>query len=93
MTRYEVETGTARQSHYIFWCSVIGIPDPCGKEIGYQRIVAIYIKFVMCSINYYNKDVLRSSTLQGYATAVNTLFQLRGYKQPTKLSNQATCPA
>ncbi len=37
--------------------------------------------------NYYNKDVLRSSTLRGYATAVKTLFQLRGYKQPTELSN------
>ncbi len=41
----------------------------------------------MCGINYYNKDVLRLSTLRGYTTAVNTLFQLRGYKQPTKLSN------
>jgi hypothetical protein len=41
----------------------------------------------MCGINYYNKDVLRLSTLQGYATAVNTLFQLRGFKQPTNLSN------
>ena len=76
----EIETEAAWQSHYIFWCSIIGIPDPCGNEIGYQRIVAIYIKFVMCGINYYNKDVLRLSTLQGYATAVNTLFQLRSYK-------------
>jgi hypothetical protein len=70
----EVETEAARQSHYIFWCSIIGIPDPCGNEIGYQRIVAIYIKLMMCGINYYNKDVLLSSTLRGYATAVNTLF-------------------
>jgi hypothetical protein len=54
----EVETGAARQSHYIFWCSIIGIPDPCGNNIGYQRIIAIYAKFVMCSINYYIKDVL-----------------------------------
>ncbi len=53
----EVETEAARQSHYIFWCSIIGIPDPCGNEIGYQCIVAIYAKFVMCGINYYNKDV------------------------------------
>jgi hypothetical protein len=66
--------------------------DPCGHEIGYQRIVAIYIKFVMCGINYYIKDVLRSSTLQGYATADNTLFQLRGYKQPTMLSNPSNMP-
>jgi hypothetical protein len=54
----EVETKAAWQSHYIFWCSVIGILDLCGNEIGYQRIVAIYIKFAMCGINYYNKDVL-----------------------------------
>jgi hypothetical protein len=46
----------------------------------------------MCGINYYNKDVLRSSTLWGYATAVNTLFQLRGYKQPTELSNPSNMP-
>ncbi len=47
----------------------------------------------MCGINYYNKDVLQSSTLRGYATAVNTLFQLRGYKQPTKLSNPSNMPS
>ncbi len=32
------------------------------------------------------------STLRGYATAVNTLFQLRGYKQPTKLLNPSNKP-
>ncbi len=88
----EVETEAAWQSHYIFWCSIIGIPDPCGNKIGYQCIVAIHIKFVMCGINYYNKDVLQSSTLRGYATAVNTLFQRRGFKQPTKLSNPSNMP-
>jgi hypothetical protein len=46
----------------------------------------------MSGINYYNKDVLRSSTLRGYATTVNTLFHLRGYKQPTKLSNPSNMP-
>jgi hypothetical protein len=54
----EVETEAARKSHYIFWYSIIGIPDPCGNKIGHQCIVAIYAKFVMCGINYYNKDVL-----------------------------------
>ncbi len=48
----------AWQSHYIFWCSIIGIPDLCGNEIGYQCIATIYAKFVTCGINYYNKDVL-----------------------------------
>jgi hypothetical protein len=41
----------------------------------------------MHGINYYNKDVLLSFTLRRYATAINTLFQLRGFKQPTNLSN------
>jgi hypothetical protein len=88
----EVETEAVWQSHYIFWCSVIGIPDPCGNKIGYQCIAVIYIKFVMCGINYYNKDVLWLSTLRGYATGVNNLFQLRGYKQPTELSNPSNMP-
>ncbi len=66
---------------------IIGIPDPCGNKIGYQRIIAIYAKFMMCSINYYTKEVLWLATLREYATAVNTLFQLRGFKQPTNLSN------
>jgi hypothetical protein len=46
----------------------------------------------MWGIDYYNKDVLRLSTLWGYTTAVNALFQLRGYKQPTKLSNPSNMP-
>jgi hypothetical protein len=88
----EVETEAAWQSHYFFWCLIIGILDPCGNKIGYQCIVAIYAKFVMWGINFYNKDVLRSLTLRGYATAVNTLFQLRGFKQPTDLSNPSNMP-
>jgi hypothetical protein len=41
----------------------------------------------MYGINYYIKDILQSSTLRGYMTAVNTLFQLWSFKQPTSLSN------
>ena len=88
----DLETETARQSHYIQWCRIIGIPDPCGSEYGYQRIVAIYAKYVMSGINYYNKDVLRSKTVQGYALAVNTLFSLRGFKPPTDLSDSNNMP-
>jgi hypothetical protein len=72
----EVETAAARQAHYIFWCSLKGIPDPCRAKFGYQCNVAIYAKFVMSGINYYNRHVLCSSTLHGYATAINTLFHL-----------------
>jgi hypothetical protein len=54
---------------------------------GYQQIVAIYAKYVMSGINYYNRDVLHSSTLRGYATAVNTFFHLGNLKEPTDLPN------
>ena len=70
----------------------MSIPDPCGTEYGYQRIVAIWVKYVMFGLNYYNKDVLRSNTVRGYALAVNTLFRLRGYKPPTELSDRNNMP-
>jgi hypothetical protein len=57
-----------------------------------KRIVAIYAKYVMFGINYYNKDVLRSKTVQGYALAINSLFHLRGYKPPTDLSDRNNMP-
>jgi hypothetical protein len=49
--------------------------------------VAIYIKYVQCSINYNNKQVLCSATVQGYAEAVNNLFKLRSFSPPTNLSD------
>ena len=70
----------------------MSIPDPCGIEYGYQRIVAIWVKYIMVGINYYNKDVLRSNTVRGYALAVNTLFRLRGYEPPTDMSNRNNMP-
>jgi hypothetical protein len=88
----DLETEAARQSHYIAWCAIIGIPDSCSPKYGYQCIVAIYIKYVMCGINYYNKEVLRSKTVQGYAFAVNALFCLQGYKQPTDLLDANNMP-
>ena len=66
----------------------MSIPDPCGTEYGYQRIVAIWVKYIMFGLNYYNKEVLWTSTIKGYAMAVNTLFRLRGYKPPTDLSDK-----
>jgi hypothetical protein len=37
--------------------------DLCGHQQGYQRIVAIYIKYLMTSVNFRNKDFLRSDTM------------------------------
>jgi hypothetical protein len=55
----------------------MGILDPCGHQKGYQRIVAIYIKYLMSGVSFRNKDFLRSATVQGYAASINLLFRLR----------------
>ncbi len=52
----------ARQSH-IKWIRIMKIPDLCGPYKGYQRIVAIYTKYLQSGINYYNKNNLRSAML------------------------------
>jgi hypothetical protein len=49
--------------------------------------VAIYIKYVQCGVNYNNKQVLCSATVQGYAEAVNNLFKLRSFSPPANLSD------
>jgi hypothetical protein len=84
----DLETEAAQQAHYIKWAEIFGIPDPCG---GYYecfiRIVAIYIKYVQCGINYNNKQVLCSATVQGYAKVINNLFKLRCFSPLANLSN------
>jgi hypothetical protein len=55
----EIKTDAARQAHYIKWADILGIPDPCGPYPGYQRIVAIYIKYVQCGPFWYGKRICR----------------------------------
>jgi hypothetical protein len=50
-------------------------------------IMAIYIKYVQCGINYNNKQVLWSAPVRGYAKAVNNLFKLRSFCPPADLSD------
>ena len=83
----DVETEAARQAHYIKWADIIGIPDPCGPHLGYQRIIAIYTKYVQCGVNYNNRQMLHSATVWGYAEAVNNLFRLRHFAPPADLTN------
>jgi hypothetical protein len=78
----------ARQSHYIKWTWIMGTPDPCRPHEGYQRIVAIYTKYLHSGTNYYNKNNLQSATLQGYAVVVNTLFKLRKYRPPIDFNDK-----
>ena len=69
----EIETEAARQAHYIKWADILGIPAPCGSYPGYQRIVAIYIKYIQCGVNINNIKSLHSAMVKGYAELVNTL--------------------
>jgi hypothetical protein len=83
----DLETEAAQQAHYIKWAKIFGILDPCGYYKGFIRFLAIYIKYVQCSINYNTKQVLHSATVRGYANAVNNLFKLRSFSPPTDLSD------
>jgi hypothetical protein len=49
--------------------------------------MAIYIKYIQCGINYNNKQVICSATVQGYAEVVNNLFKLRSFSPPADLSD------
>jgi hypothetical protein len=69
------------------WAEIFGIPDPCGYYEGFIRIVAIYIKYIQCGVNYNNREVLCSVRVQGYAKAVNNLFKLWNFSPSTNLSN------
>jgi hypothetical protein len=64
------------------------MPNQCGPHKGYQRIMTIYMKYPQSSIIYYNKNNLGSATLCGYATAVNTLFELRKYRPPINFNDK-----
>ena len=88
-----IETQAARQSHYIKWCISHSIPDPCGPDIGYDRIVAIYLKDVILGTNFYNYDEVCGMTACGDAEAVNILFQKRGFPQPVCFSEAGNVPA
>ena len=78
----DIETQAARQAHYIKWAELHDIHDPCGPQEGWQRVVTIYIEYVILGINYTNKTGVRAATIRGYAESVNTLFVLRGFQPP-----------
>jgi hypothetical protein len=83
----DLETEAPWQAHYIKWAKIFGIPDPCGYYKEFIRIVAIYIKYVQCGVNYNNKQVLHFATLQEFAKAVKYLFKLQRFSPPADLSN------
>jgi len=62
-----LETVRARQAHFIKWCHAKHIVDPTGPEMGWQVVLAIYVKYVMTGVNYLNKSSVRSAMCKGYA--------------------------
>jgi hypothetical protein len=73
-----IETERFRQAKYLNWCQV-RIPDPCGTEHGYKRIVACFGEILILDCHS------QSATIAGYALAINMLFKLRKYPIPADL--------
>jgi hypothetical protein len=83
----DIETEAAWQAHFIKLNKIFRIPDPCGPFQGYQWIVAIYVKYIQCGINYNNKQVLCLAIVRGYSKALNTLFRLQKFAPPADLTD------
>ncbi len=64
----ELETTRFRQAVYVNFIKNNHIPDPCGNEPGYERIIACFFEQLMIDQNSH------SATVPGYVEAINTLF-------------------
>jgi hypothetical protein len=82
-----VETERFRQAQYINWCKSKLIPDPCGKERRYERIVACFIENLMLDCNS------QSATSQGFAKSINKLFELCNFPIPADFSDKENMTA
>ena len=79
----ELETTRFRQAVYINFARRNHISDPCGKEQGYKRIIACFIKQLMIDHNS------RSATVCGYVDAINILFCLWNFDDPADLTDRS----
>jgi hypothetical protein len=82
-----IETERFRQSQYLKWWKQMLIPDPCGSEPGYERLVAYFIENLMLDCNS------RSATVQGYTRSINKLFEYRCFPIPENLSDKENISA
>jgi len=55
--------------------------NPCGKEPGFEWVVACFMEKLILD------DNSRSATLRGHIDAINKLFQLHNFKPPADLSD------
>ena len=77
-----IETERFRQAQYLKWCKQKFIPDPCGEEPGYERVVACFVENLILDCNP------RSKTVLGYVQSINKLFEYRGFTIPADLSDK-----
>jgi hypothetical protein len=68
---------------YIRFIKTHNIPDPCGSQSGYKRIIACFIEQLMFDHNSC------SATVHGYIEAINTLFWLCNLDIPADLSDHS----
>ena len=61
---HELETARFRQAVYIRFIKTHNIPDPCGSQSGYKRIIACFIEQLMFDHNSH------SATVRGYVEAI-----------------------
>ena len=78
--RKAIETARFRQASYVVWTISKKIPDPCGPQAGYQRIVAQFLKELFLNHN------CRSATMRGYGDSINFLFHARTFPLPADFS-------
>ncbi len=82
-----LKTTRLRQAQFIKWCTQKLIPDPCGNEPGYERIVACFTENLMFDCNSH------SATVQGYVGSINKLFALRSFPIPADLKDKGNMVA
>ncbi len=63
-----IETEVFRQAKYLNWCQIKKIPDACGNEYGYERILASFIENLIIHCHSC------SATIFGYVQAINKLM-------------------
>jgi hypothetical protein len=64
----ELETTRLRQAVNVNFIKKNQIPDPCGNEPGYERIIVCFIEQLRID------QSSCSATVCGYVKAINTLF-------------------
>jgi hypothetical protein len=77
-----IETERFGQAQYLKWCKQKFIPDPCGNEPGYERVVDCFVENLIIDCNP------RSKTVLGYIQSINKLFENQGLLIPADLSNR-----